>query len=299
MTISREFIRIIGVLIVVLGLAVGASTTGQANSDLVIAAGEGAHDSFVQLAAKDEEGANDPFEPMNRFFFEFNEVMYAMFLRPFSEFYAGLLPPTIRQAIGGFLENLASPVVLANDILQAEPQRAFETVKRTAINSTVGLGGIWDASDKLFGISGHDEDFGQTLGKWGVGEGFYLVLPFLGPSNPRDAIGEHFVDSFFDPLNLWASNTDREGIIWARGLIGAVHKFSGLMDELAQTKKTSIDYYATIRSIYRQKREADIRNGTDVDLPPIPDLTPDISFDVEEDPYSHNPEPGDAQISQN
>ncbi len=298
MTISRDIFRIISVLIIALGFAFGVPAVGQADSGYAVSAGEEAHDSVVQLAAKDEEDANDPFEPMNRVFFGFNEILQAMFLRPFSEFYAGLVPPAVRDAIGGVLENLASPVVLANDILQAAPQRALETLQRTAINSTVGLGGLWDASSKLAGNSGHDEDFGQTLGRWGVGEGFYLVLPFLGPSNPRDAIGEHIIDSFFDPLNMWASNTDRESIIWTRALGGAVHKYSGLMDELAQTKKTSIDYYATIRSIYRQKREADIRNGTDVDLPPIPGLTPDISFDDEDDPFGENPEPGNEQVSQ-
>jgi len=284
---SREFVRTLGAFIVVLGIAIGVSMPTQAASDLAITSGEGAYDSFVQLAAKEGEDANDPLEPMNRFFFDFNEFVIGIFLRPFSEFYAGILPPAVRDAIGGVLENLASPVVLVNDILQGEGTRALQTVSRTVVNSTIGLGGIWDPSAKLLDNPGHDEDFGQTLGRWGVGEGFYLVLPFLGPSNPRDAIGEHVIDSFFDPLNLWAANTDREGIIWTRTLGGAIHKYSGLMDELAQTKKTSIDYYATIRSIYRQKREADIRNGTDIDLPPIPDLTPDISFDSDEDSYEN------------
>lgn len=273
----------VGLLVLATALVLGSPTPAAAGEFGAGRSLEPGAEAPVQIAAADEDDANDPLEPMNRFFFGVNEFLTALILRPLAEFYAGLMPPPVREAIGNALDNMESPVVLVNDILQGEGKRALETAGRLAINTTVGVGGLYDAADKLFGIEGHDEDFGQTLGAWGVGEGFYLVLPILGPSNPRDAIGEHVIDAFFDPINLWAANTDREGIKWGRAGVGAIHKYSGLMDELAQTKKTSIDYYATIRSIFRQKREADIRNGDDVDLPPIPDLTPDISFDGGED----------------
>ena len=271
----RKFFSVFAVLLFTVAILTG----GPAQS----IAGDVPRGASALLAAANEEDINDPLEPMNRAFFQFNEFLQAIILRPMAELYRGLIPPPVREAIGNAVRNLTSPVILANDILQGEPNRAWQTTSRFVINTTVGVGGLWDAGEKLFDIPGHDEDFGQTLGVWGVGEGFYLVLPILGPSSPRDGIGEHIIDAFFDPLNLWAVNTGRDGIKWGRAGVGAVHVYSGLMDELDQTRKTSIDYYATIRSIYRQKREVDVRNGEDVDLPPIPDLTPDISLEPDTD----------------
>lgn len=231
----------------------------------------------IEMAAVEENDVNDPIEPVNRFIFGFNEFFYAILLRPVSKLY-NVLPQPVREAVSNVLDNVSSPVVLANDVLQGEVKRALQTTGRFLINSTAGLAGLFDVADKM-GIPEHDEDFGQTLGVWGVGEGFYLVLPLLGPSSPRDAVGKLVVDPFFDPLGLWLNNTDRDEIAW--GLVGAraIDEYAGLVDELEQIKKTSIDYYAAIRSMYRQKRESEIKNGEDVDLPPIPDL----GFQFDED----------------
>ena len=259
--VGNVCIRLSGVGCVVLAVALVVASVAAAP------AAEPGTDQPLQVAAAEsplDNDTGDPLEPMNRVIFEFNEVFQALVLRPMAELYAGFVPPVMREAIGNVLDNLSAPVVLANDILQWEPERAWQTTRRIAINTTVGLGGLWDPADRLFDIPEHDEDFGQTLGVWGVGEGVYVVLPFLGPSSPRDAIGRFVIDMYFDPVNLWADNTDRDGIFWGRLGAGAVHKYAGIMDELDQTRKTSIDYYATIRSIYRQKREADIRNGEDL-----------------------------------
>ena len=231
----------------------------------------------IDMAAVEENDVNDPIEPVNRFIFGFNEFFYAILLRPISKLY-NVLPQFVREAVSNVLDNVSSPVVLANDVLQGEGKRALQTTGRFLINSTAGLAGLFDVAEKM-GIPEHDEDFGQTLGVWGVGEGFYLVLPLLGPSSPRDAVGKLVVDPFFDPLGLWLNNTDRNEIAW--GLVGAraIDEYAGLVDELEQIKKTSIDYYAAIRSMYRQKRESEIKNGEDVDLPPIPDL----GFQFDED----------------
>ena len=231
----------------------------------------------IDMAAVEENDVNDPIEPVNRFIFGFNEFFYAILLRPISKLY-NVLPQPVREAVSNVLDNVSSPVVLANDVLQGEGKRALQTTGRFLINSTAGLAGLFDVAEKM-GIPEHDEDFGQTLGVWGVGEGFYLVLPLLGPSSPRDAVGKLVVDPFFDPLGLWLNNTDRNEIAW--GLVGAraIDEYAGLVDELEQIKKTSIDYYAAIRSMYRQKRESEIKNGEDVDLPPIPDL----GFQFDED----------------
>ena len=231
----------------------------------------------IDMAAEDVDDVNDPIEPVNRFIFGFNEFFYAILLRPISKAY-NYLPQPVREAVSNVLDNVNSPVVLANDVLQGEGERALQTTGRFLINSTAGLAGLFDVAE-MIGIPEHDEDFGQTLGVWGVGEGFYLVLPLLGPSSPRDAVGKLGVDPFFNPLGLWLDNTDRDEIFYALVGARAIDEFAGLVDELEQIKKTSIDYYAAIRSMYRQKREAEIKNGEDVDLPPIPDL----GFQFDED----------------
>ncbi len=233
----------------------------------------------IDMAAEDEDDVNDPIEPVNRFIFGFNEFFYAITLRPISKAY-NFLPQPVREAVSNVLDNVNSPVVLANDVLQGEAQRALHTAGRFLINSTAGLAGLFDVAEKI-GIPEHDEDFGQTLGVWGVGEGFYLVLPLFGPSSPRDAVGKLAVDYFFNHLGLWLENTDRDEIFYALVGARAIDEYAGLVDELDQIKKTSIDYYAAIRSMYRQKRESEIKNGEDVDLPPIPDLG--FQFDEDEE----------------
>ena len=232
----------------------------------------------IDMAAEEDDDVNDPIEPLNRFIFGFNEFFYAILLRPISKAY-NYLPQPVREAVSNVLDNVNSPVVLANDVLQGEGERALQTTGRFLINSTAGLAGLFDVAE-MIGIPEHDEDFGQTLGVWGVGEGFYLVLPLLGPSSPRDAVGKLGVDPFFNPLGLWLDNTNRDEIFYALVGARAIDEFAGLVDELEQIKKTSIDYYAAIRSMYRQKREAEIKNGEDVDLPPIPDLG--FQFDEDE-----------------
>lgn len=218
-----------------------------------------------------ENGVGDPLEPLNRVIFKFNELFRGFILGPATEIYSIFIPPPVRTAIGNVLANLRTPIVLANDVLQGRPGAAWQTTQRFAINSTLGIGGIVDRAAKM-GIEGHDEDFGQTMGVWGVGEGFYLVLPLFGPSNPRDAVGKHVVDGYFDPLDMWLDNTNRDAAVWARASVGGVDTYSGVVDELDQIRKTSIDFYAALRSMYRQKRAAEIRNGAGDDLPPIPDI---------------------------
>ena len=194
-----------------------------------------------------------------------------------AELYVLILPDEGQEAVGNFLDNLRSPVVLANDLLQGEMKRAWITTKRLAINSTVGLGGTMDVADK-WGIKPHSEDLGQTFAVWGVPDGFYLVLPIFGPSNPRDAVGK-FLDSYLDPVSHWLDNTHRDDWSTARTVVGGVDEFAGVMDDLQKLKETSIDYYAALRSISRQKRKAEIRNGAPSDAP-LPDLKYDFNADL-------------------
>ncbi|MCP5373217.1 MAG: VacJ family lipoprotein [Hyphomicrobiales bacterium] len=240
----------------------------------------------VEVAAAGDatDDVNDPLEPLNRAILHFNNFFEVMLLRPATTFWVAFVPPPLREAIGNMLDNLKTPVVLANDLLQGEGDRALITVKRFFINSTVGIGGIRDYAADEMNMPGHDEDFGQTLAVWGVGEGLYVVLPFFGPSNPRDAVGKLVVDPFFDPLGLYLANTNQDAWTWTRTGTGATDEFSGVADELDQIKKTSVDFYAALRSMYRQKRAAEIRNGSDDDLPPIPDIKYDVSEEDEKGP---------------
>ena len=249
------------------------------------------------VAPAADEDVNDPLEPVNRAIFAFNEFFLEFVLSPVSQAYEAVFPSIVREGIRNVLFNLATPVVLANDILQGEPQRAMETLGRAVVNTVAGMGGVIDIGAEL-GVRRHNEDFGQTLGVWGVPEMFYIVIPILGPSNPRDAVGKLVVDSYFDPLGLWLNNTDREGEKWARLGMKGVDEYSNVRSDLDQIRKTSIDYYAAIRSLYRQKRAAEISNGRDIKLPPIPDLgslEPDIAApDVPEAAISAPPADANA-----
>ena len=227
----------------------------------------------VTLAqASGEEAVNDPLESMNRSIFEFNEVIQDVLLRPIAKFYNANVNLTVRQGISNFLDNLSSPVIFANDLLQGEFERALTTFGRAFINTTIGIVGFADVASEL-GLEHHDEDFGQTLAVYGMGEGFYLVLPIFGPSNPRDAIGKFVIDPYLDPLGLWLGNTDRQNIEYTLAGAEGLDEYAGIVDELNQVKKTSVDYYAAVRSLYRQKRKTEINNGSILELPPIPDLS--------------------------
>lgn len=225
---------------------------------------------MLQLAQSEAEDVNDPLEGFNRAVFSFNQGFYDFVLGPLSDVYL-ILPTHARTAVGSVLDNLSSPVVLLNDILQGEPVRAFSTARRFVINTVFGLGGLADVATS-FGIEEHDEDFGQTLAVWGVGEGFYLVLPILGPSNPRDAIGKFLVDPWVDPVGNYLLDHGHDEAYWARFGTSAVHDFSLINDDLDQLESTSVDYYAAVRSLYRQKRKVAISNGNEMELPSIPDF---------------------------
>jgi len=223
---------------------------------------------------EEDEKLNDPLEPMNRVIFSFNGFVNDYLLAPVAKGYNAVFPEFVREAISSFLSNLNEPVVLANDVLQGEFKRGLNTGTRLVVNSTVGIGGLIDVAEKL-GFEKHSEDFGQTLAVWGVGEGFYLVLPLLGASSPRDAFGKHFVDSYFDPLGYYLDNTDWEEWGYARTGLQGIVTYAEIVDELETLKESSIDFYGAIRSLYRQKRAADIANQSQKKS------TPELDFNIE------------------
>ena len=223
--------------------------------------------------------ASDPLEPLNRAIFSFNLGLDKALLRPLAAAYNTVLPDPVRDGVRNFLSNLRTPIVLANDVLQGEIGRASDTVGRFLLNSTLGVGGLFDIASDL-GFKFHDEDFGQTLAMWGIGEGPYLMLPFLGPSNPRDAIGlagEYFAD----PVVIWTNNTDREWILYTRTGVDAVDRRSRNVKTLEELERTSLDFYAAVRSLYRQRRLDEIRNGESGDPVGIPSITFDLDKNLD------------------
>ena len=198
---------------------------------------------------------NDPLEVPNRMFFAFNEALDFMIIRPVAVTYRYVVPLGVRNTVRNFLRNLRAPVTLANNLLQGDFERAEITFTRFFINSTIGMLGLFDiATDS--GFPHHEEDFGQTMGTYGAGEGFYLVLPLLGPSSLRDGTGR-IVDIFLDPLTYMAPQEFNLG----RAASSGVDFRSRNIEELDQLKADSLDFYARIRSLYRQYRENEINNG--------------------------------------
>jgi len=211
---------------------------------------------------------NDPYESFNRKIFALNESMDKAIALPAAKAYVRVVPQPARDGIHNALVNIGSPVTLANDVLQGKAQHALQTIGRVVVNSTIGLGGLIDVASPM-GIPAHDADFGETLALYGVGDGPYLVLPLTGPSNPRDAIG-NLVDIAFDPLTYIGM---REKGWWmaSRRVTALVDTRSRNIETLDAVRKSSVDLYATLRSLYRQHREAEIRGGTP-DLQNLPNI---------------------------
>ena len=223
--------------------------------------------SLGGCATTDPNGQNDPYEQTNRSIFALDQTFDHAIARPMAVGYNYAVPAVARDGIHNFLTNLNSPVVFANDLLQGETTRAGQTLGRAVVNSTLGLGGLVDFAGKI-GIPGHGEDFGQTLAVWGADEGPYLVLPLAGPSNPRDVVGMGG-DLAMDPFTYmkWNNSTLHTMI---RAGVGVIDLRARNIDNLDQIERTSVDLYATTRSLYRQHRNAEIRNGAAAnDLPDL------------------------------
>jgi phospholipid-binding lipoprotein MlaA len=222
---------------------------------------------LTACATKDPQSLaqNDPFEPTNRAIFDFDVKLDHAVATPVAKFYRSAVPQPARQGIHNALDNLHAPVVLANDVLQGESRKAGDTIGRFVINSTVGVAGLLDVAASL-GIPAHDNDFGITLGKGGAAEGSYLVLPFIGPRPPRDLVGSG-VDIAFDPLTYMTWNNSSLYMV-IRGGLGVLDSRAANIDAVESIERSSIDFYATTRSLYRQNRNAQIRgDAANEDLP--------------------------------
>ncbi|MEO0411854.1 MAG: VacJ family lipoprotein [Pseudomonadota bacterium] len=217
----------------------------------------------AELAAFEQN--KDPFEPWNRGVWRVNQAVDKVTLRPLAIGYRAVTPEPFRVGIRNAFDNLTEPWSFINNIFQGKFGRAGRNLGRLVINSTVGIGGLFDAASD-FGVSSADEDLGQTFATWGIDEGPFIMLPLLGPSNARDFTG--FIgQALGDPVGLYLRvedlNTANIGMTAGNILV----QREQVLDQFDALVTQSQDSYAAIRSGYRQNREFDIYDGD----PPIND----------------------------
>jgi phospholipid-binding lipoprotein MlaA len=224
-------------------------------------------------AAEDADSEHDPAEPVNRAIFKVNVAADHAVMRPVAQAYADHVPEGVQKSIHNVVQNLKEPAVAVNDVLQGKVKQAWQSVQRLAVNSTVGVAGVFDVASQL-GLPPHKADFGQTLAVWGVGEGPFVELPLLGPSNARDAVGTA-VDMALNPLTfVGGAPATYAGV--ATGSANVVDTRAQHLHDLDELERNSLDYYATLRSVYRQHRDAEISAAREPDKPPEGQV--DISF---------------------
>ena len=197
----------------------------------------------------------DPFEDINRTVYGFNETVDDNLLEPVSRAYKDHVPEVAQDGVSNFFGNLRDVSTLANQILQFKPVESIETLGRILVNSTIGLGGLFDVASDM-GLTTDDEDFGQTMGVWGVEEGPYVVLPLLGPSTVRDGAGL-FVDTTSDANMI--DKTEGIGFI-SSSAINIIDKRVELLPA-TDMLDLSDDPYTMMRSSYLQKRKFDVFDG--------------------------------------
>jgi phospholipid-binding lipoprotein MlaA len=210
-------------------------------------------------AVADFKATNDPLEPTNRVFYAVNNGIDSALLRPLAVAYKSGVPEVVRTHVHNVLDNIGMPVAVADDILQAKPRRAGDSLMRLLINSTIGVAGIFDVATD-WGWPEHDTDFGMTLALWGVPDGPFLFLPVLGPSDPRDAVG-FGADIAMDPFTWVGQGTIVDALGYARYGMSAVDARAAVLDDLDKIKAQALDPYATFRSLYRQHRVSQIEDA--------------------------------------
>ncbi len=207
----------------------------------------------------DENGCEieiyDPLEPMNRFFFSVNDKLYFWAIKPVNKVYSAVLPNDIRGCLGNFFTNLSAPVRLLNNFLQGDFHDAGIVLSRFVINSTLGIFGFCDPATNEFELHSQPADFGQTLGKYGVGEGLFLYLPIIGPSNARDLVG-YITDAYTHPVPYFSDKIIQEAVYFGMDKLNLISLNPGLYDDM---KKFSLDPYVATREAYHDYRSSKIK----------------------------------------
>ena len=217
-------------------------------------------------SAKSNNTAEECFESVSRVMFKFNQALDGALFKPVAKGYR-TLPLAIRKGAGNVVDNLRSLLTLSNNLLQGDVRKAGDTAGRFVVNTTVGILGIWDPASAL-GLEDHGkEDFGQTMGVWGSKSGCYFVLPILGPTTARDAVGL-VGNMFLDPVyhvthnNSVADRSYSEHNYWYYRSTGAVDFRAKNIESFDSLEKNSIDLYASVKSLYLQNRNRKIQNST-------------------------------------
>jgi phospholipid-binding lipoprotein MlaA len=210
----------------------------------------------VALAESDPDRSevgitNDPWEGMNRGIFRFNETLDRYLLEPVATGWDFVFPDLVQTSIRNVTNNLRFPIIFVNNVLQLKPEAAAQDVARFVVNSTVGIAGVWDPARRI-GLEANDEDFGQTLGYWGVPPGPYLVLPFFGPSSPRDALG--LAGDVGVVYGSWFAVGIPIYVTAAITAVDVVNRRSLLLEEIREEREAAFDFYVFVRNAYIQNR---------------------------------------------
>jgi phospholipid-binding lipoprotein MlaA len=219
-------------------------------------------------AVADFKETNDPLEPTNRVFYAVNNGIDTVLLRPLAIAYRAVLPETVRSHTHNVLANLGMPVQLFNDMLEAKPRRAGDSLMRFLLNTTVGVAGVFDVATDL-GWPDHDADGGITLAMWGIPNGPYLFLPIFGPSSPREAGGTG-LDYVMNPTSWIGRGPTVDALGYAKTGISALDARAAVLDDLDKIVSQALDPYATIRSLYRQRRASQIDTVRQDDTATVP-----------------------------
>ncbi|MDR3449481.1 MAG: VacJ family lipoprotein [Alphaproteobacteria bacterium] len=223
-------------------------------------------------AQAEAKAVDDPLEPMNRTIFDVNDFLDRLLIRPLTELYRFAVPDYVRDRVANIVSNMGEPVIFANNMLQGEASRGGITAERFLINTTLGVGGTFEVADS-FGVYKQMGDFGQTLSVWGINGGPYLVLPLFGPSNFRDAIGLG-VDMVMSPWQYIAAiggQGDANRVTYSEFAADGLTRREQSLDDLDALRSGSLDFYAQMRSVYRQYRDQQLGLKNPADMPVFED----------------------------
>jgi phospholipid-binding lipoprotein MlaA len=196
----------------------------------------------------------DPLEPINRATYKFNDAVDRAVLRPVARGYRAVTPDVVETGVSNFFTNLEQPTVILSELLQAKFQMALADTGRFLLNTVVGVGGIFDPATAA-GLPQNDEDLGQAFGKWGIGPGPYLVIPFFGPSTVRDGIGS-VGEIYTSPLHY----VERDAIRYGLRAVDVIDTRARLLDA-DQALREAFDPYSFLRNAYLQRREYLVSDG--------------------------------------
>lgn len=212
--------------------------------------------AFCLAGCATSGNSRDPLEPVNRAVFSFNDGFDRAIAKPLAEGYRAAMPSFARTAVTNFFSNLEDLWIALNDLLQGKPRKAVDDLARALINTTVGIFGLFDVASEI-GIEKRNEDFGQTLGRWGVASGPYLVLPFLGSSTLRDALGYGLFDSKADLVTRHSDVPVRNTAFVLR----VINLRANLLDASRIVEEAALDKYTFVRDAYLQRRQNLVYDG--------------------------------------